>query len=298
MREVYGGVEGGGTKFKMVLGNGPGDIVDESLIPTTTPEETIGRVIEFFRRPRPEVTLKALGIASFGPLDLDPDSPTYGFITATTKRGWSNTEVVGSMRSALGVPVGWDTDVAGAATGEYVWGAGRGARMLVYVTVGTGIGAAALLDGKPAHGMLHPEMGHILVPSFPGDIFGGVCPFHGRCLEGLASGPALRARLGRPAEEISADDPVWDLEAFYLAAGVHSIGYVLSPDRVILGGGVGGTPGLLERVRQRVLILNGAYRGHPESERDAESYIVPPGLGSESGVLGALIVARAAAGDR
>lgn len=297
MRPVYGGVEGGGTKFNMLLGTGPDDIVDEMRIPTTTPEETLGRVIEFFRQPRPDVELMALGFASFGPLDLDPGSPTYGFISSTPKPGWSNADILGTVQSALRVPVGWDTDVAGAAMGEYVWGAGQGVRMLVYITAGTGIGAAALLDGKPVHGTLHSEMGHIPVPLFPGDAFPGICPFHGRCLEGLASGPALQARLGRPAQEVPPEDPIWDLEAFYLAAGIHTIGYVLSPDRVILGGGVAGTPGLLNRVRRQVVEMNRGYHGYPASDQDAGDYIVPPGLGSESGVLGALILARAAAGE-
>lgn len=296
MRLVYGGVEAGGTKFKLILGNGPADIVDSLRIPTTSPEETIGRVIKFFRRPRPGMELAALGYASFGPIDLDPNSPTYGSITATTKPGWSHTEIVGTLESALGVPMGWNTDVAGAAIGEYTWGAGRDVRALVYMTVGTGIGASALLDGRPVHGVLHPEMGHVLVPVLEGDTFPGVCPFHGRCLEGMASGPALRARLGRPGEEVAPDDPIWDLEAYYLAAGVHNIGHVFSPDRIIVGGGVAATTNLLDRVRKQVVALNHGYRGHPPIERDAEGYIAAPGLGGESGSLGALVLAYRAAG--
>jgi fructokinase len=293
---MYGGVEAGGTKFKLLLGNGPGDIVDALRIPTTTPEETVGRVIEFFRQSRPDIELAAIGYASFGPIDLDPRSPSYGSITATTKPGWSHTDIVGTLRSALGVPIGWNTDVAGAAIGEYTWGAGRDAGALVYMTVGTGIGASALLDGRPAHGVLHSEMGHMLVPVRDGDMFAGICPFHGRCLEGMASGPALRARLGRPAEEVAPDAPIWDLEAFYLAVGIHNIGYVVSPDRIIVGGGVAATPSLLDRVRKQAVVLNHGYRGHPATERDAEEYIVAPELGADAGSLGALVLAYQAAG--
>lgn len=295
MRRLYGAVEGGGTKFQMLLGTGPKDIADEERIPTTTPDETLGRVIAFFRRPRPETTLVALGMASFGPIDLNPGSPTYGFITTTPKAGWRFTDVVGTLRSALGVPVGWETDVTGAALGEYRWGAGRDLQNLVYVTVGTGIGGGILVDGRPVHGLLHPEMGHLLMPPQDGDTFAGICPFHGRCLEGLASGPALHRRLGRPAEEVSPDDPVWELEASYLAAGIHQIVHVLSPQRIIVGGGVAGTPGLLERVRRHVVRLNHEYLVHPALGESIDSYIVPPGLRERAGAVGALELARRAA---
>lgn len=296
VQRLFGAVEGGGTKFQLLLGAGPSNVVDQERIPTTTPPETLGRVIEFFRRPRADTALLALGFASFGPIDLHPDSPTYGYITTTPKPGWRFTDVVGTLRSALDVPVGWDTDVTGAALGEYRWGAGREIPNLVYLTVGTGIGGGALVDGRPVHGLLHPEMGHLLVPPVDGDTFPGICPFHGRCLEGLASGPALRERLGRPAEEVDPDDPVWELEAAYLAEGLHQIIHVLSPQRIIVGGGVAGTPGLLHRVRQHVVRLNNGYLVHPALGEDIDSFIVPPGLGERSGVLGALELARRASG--
>ena len=292
-----GGVEGGGTKFKLLLGTGPDDILDEAGFPTTTPEETLGRVIEFFRRPRADTKLVAVGFASFGPIDLNPASPTYGYITTTPKVGWSSTNVVGMLRSALDVPVGWDTDVTAAALGERRWGAGRDTENLVYLTVGTGIGGGAIVDGRPIHGLLHPEMGHLLLPRLEGDTFPGVCPYHGDCLEGLASGPALHQRLGRPAEDIAPDDPVWEMEAYYLAAGLHNIGHVLSPQRIIVGGGVAGTAGLLQRVRKHVVQLNQGYLAHPALSREIDSYIMPPGLGSHSGALGALELAGQALRD-
>jgi fructokinase len=297
MRQVFGGVEAGGTKFQMILGTGPEDILDELRIPTTTPEETLGRVIAFFRRPRSDVQLAAVGFASFGPIDLNLGSPTYGHITTTPKPGWRDTDVVGALRSALDVPVGWDTDVTGAALGEHRWGAGQGVQNLVYLTVGTGIGGGALVNGRPVHGLPHPEMGHLLVPPLDGDTFQGVCPYHGRCLEGMASGPALERRLGRRGEDTSWNDPVWEMEAYYLAAGLHDIGYVLSPERIILGGGVGGTPRLLERVRKHVMRLNHEYLAATALNQDIDRYIVPPSLGPLSGSLGALILAGLAAGE-
>jgi fructokinase len=278
-----------------MLAAGPTDIVDEERIPTTTPKETLGRVISFFRRPHTDSQLAAIGVGSFGPIDLTPGSPTYGFITNTPKPTWPFTDVVGTLRSALGVPVGWETDVTVAALGEYRWGAGRNVSNLVYLTVGTGIGGGILVDGRPVHGLLHPEMGHLLVPPLEGDTFAGICPYHGRCLEGLASGPALRQRLGRPADGVDPHDPVWELEGSYLAAGVYQIVLVLSPQRIIIGGGVAGTPGLLERVRRHVVRLNHGYLIHPGEGEEIDSYIVSPGLGERSGVFGALELARRAA---
>jgi len=294
VRHVFGGVEGGGTKFVLLIGTGPDDIVDETQFPTTTPEETLGRVVEFFAHPREEVRLSAIGVSSFGPIDPDPLSPTYGYITTTPKPGWAHTDVAGLLREKLGVPVGWDTDTNGAALGERRWGAGRDADPLYYITVGTGIGGGGLVNGRLLHGLMHPEMGHLLLPAFDGDTFAGVCPYHGRCLEGVASGPALRARLGRPAQEVGPDDPVWELEAHYLAAGLLSIVEILSPQRIIVGGGVAGAPGLLDRVRRQLVRLNNGYIARPELADGVADYIVPPGLGGRSGVMGALELARLA----
>lgn len=295
METVFGGIEGGGTKFVLLIGSGPDAIVDETQFPTTTPEETLGRAIEFFRRPRPGVRIAALGVASFGPIDVDPASPTYGYITTTPKPHWPQTNVVGALRDAFGLPVGWDTDVNGAALGEQRWGAGRDADPLVYITVGTGVGGGALVQGRPVHGLLHPEMGHLRVPAFAGDTFPGVCPYHGRCLEGLACGPALQARTGHEPREIPPDDPVWDAEAFYLAAGFINIVQVLSPRRIVVGGGVAHAPGLLDRVRRHMVALNGGYVARAPLTDHIDSYLVPPALGGRAGVLGALELARLAA---
>ena len=294
MRQVFGGVEGGGTKFVLLIGTGPDDIVDETQFPTTTPVETLDQVVEFFARPREGARLAAIGVSSFGPIDPDPTSPTYGYITTTPKLGWAHTDVAGLLRERLGVPVGWDTDTNGAALGERRWGAGRDADPLYYITVGTGIGGGGLVNGRLLHGLMHPEMGHLLLPAFDGDTFAGVCPYHGRCLEGVASGPALRARLGRPAQEVGPDDPVWELEAQYLAAGLLSIVETLSPQRIIVGGGVASAPGLLDRVRRQLVRLNNGYIARPELMDGMADYIVPPGLGGRSGVMGALELARLA----
>jgi fructokinase len=294
MEAVFGGVEGGGTKFVCMVGTGPDRVVDETRFPTTTPDETLGRIVEFFRRPRTGIRLAAVGAASFGRIDLDRASPTYGYITTTPKPHWANTDVVGTLHDALGVPIGWDTDTNGAALGEHRWGAGVDADPLVYMTVGTGIGGGAIVNGHPLHGLLHPEMGHLLVPTFDGDTFSGVCPFHGRCLEGVASGPALQARTGRAAQELPPDDPVWDLEAQYLAFGLLCISEVISPQRIVMGGGVAGQAGLIGAVRRHLVRLNAGYIIRPAlvEEEGCAFYLVPPGLGSKAGVMGALELAR------
>lgn len=294
MDALVGGIEGGGTKFVCALGTGPDHVVDEAVFPTTTPDETLGRVVEFFQSPREGMQLQAVGVASFGPIELDPGSPSYGSITTTPKPGWQHTDIVGRLRSALGVPVGWDTDVNGAALGERRWGSGIGADPLVYLTVGTGIGGGAIVSGQPLHGLLHPEMGHLLVPSFDGDAFPGVCPFHGRCLEGVASGTALHERTGHPAQELAPDDPVWELEAQYLACGLLAIAEILAPQRIVVGGGVAAAPGLLDRVRRHLVRLNGGYIVRPALGDEVDRFIVAPGLGERSGVMGALELARQA----
>jgi fructokinase len=291
---VFGGIEGGGTKFVLLIGSGPDAILDETQFPTTTPDETLGRAIEFFRRSRAGVRIAALGMATFGPIDVDPASPTYGYITTTPKPYWPHTNVVGALHEELGLPIGWDTDVNGAALGEGRWGAGRDADPLVYITVGTGIGGGALVHGQPVHGLLHPEMGHLRVPAFEGDTFPGICPYHGRCLEGLACGPALQQRTGRAPQEIAPDDPVWETEAYYLAAGFINIVQVLSPQRIVVGGGVANTPGLLDRVRRHMVALNGGYISRPPLTEHINSYLVPPQLEGRAGVLGALELARMA----
>lgn len=239
--------------------------------------------MDFFRTHAARVA--AVGLACFGPLDLDPASPTFGVVTTTPKPGWRHANVAGAF-AALGVPVALDTDVNGAALGEARWGAGRGVDPFVYVTVGTGIGGGAIVHGRPLHGLVHPEMGHLPVPRDPADPFAGACPYHGACLEGLASGVALRARWGRPAETLPPEHEAWGLQARYLALGVVAIAAVLSPRRIALGGGVMRAPGLRERVGREVAEVLAGYVAAPE--------LVAPALGERAGVLGAVALAQAA----
>jgi fructokinase len=289
---VYGGIEAGGTKFVCAVGTGPNDIRAIERFPTTTPEETFANVIRFFESgPAP---VAALGIGSFGPVDPNPGSPTFGYITSTPKRGWAHVDFVGAMRKALGVPVAFDTDVNVAALGEHAWGAAQGLDTFLYLTVGTGIGGGGLVGGKPMHGLIHPEMGHLLLPRLPGDDFDGVCPYHGTCLEGMANGPALEARWGIRAENLPPDHPAWDVEAHYLAHAVVNYVYVLSPQRVILGGGVMKQQQLFPLIRHRVQELLNGYVQSPAILDQIDSYIVPPALGDRAGVLGALALAHRA----
>jgi fructokinase len=289
----YGGVEAGGTKFACVIGTGPHDIIAEASFPTTTPEQTIGRVVDFFLSHAREHPVAAVGIGSFGPVDLDRRSPTFGFITTTPKPGWEHVDVCGPIRAALPVPIAFDTDVNAAAFGEHHWVAdNRALDPLLYATVGTGIGVGAIVHGEPLHGLVHPEAGHMYLPhNRTRDPFDGACPFHGDCWEGLASGVSLEKRWGRRGDALAPDHPAWELEAHYLGLGITNLIYCLSPRRVVLGGGVMQLPGLLERVRGEV---QNSMHGYPPSEslaREIERLIVPPRLGSRSGVFGALALA-------
>ena len=289
MSNLLGGIEAGGTKFVCAVGTGPDDIWAETRFDTMTPAETIGRAIEFFQKEGQGVT--AVGIGSFGPIDPDPASPTFGYITATPKPGWSQTDFVGQIRAALNVPVGFDTDVNGAALGEHRWGAAQGLDNFIYLTVGTGFGGGAMVNGRLLHGLIHPEMGHIRIPRHPDDEFSGRCPFHGDCLEGMAAGPALEDRWGQPAETLPADHPAWEMEAHYLAYGLVNFICTLSPQRIIMGGGVMSQPHLFPLVRCKTQELLNNYLAAPALHEGIEAYIVPPGLGGRSGVLGALALA-------
>ena len=294
MSGIYGAIEAGGTKFVCCAGTGPDDIQADVRFPTTTPEETIGRAIEFLgEQNEAHGPLARVGIASFGPVDLDRGSPTWGHVTTTPKAGWSHTDLAGPVAAALGVPVAFDTDVNGAALGEGRWGAARGLDTFVYVTVGTGIGGGGMVAGELMHGLVHPEMGHMRLPRDPeADPFEGSCPFHGDCLEGLASGPAIEARWGEPATELPPDHPAWALEAEYLALLCVNLTAVLSPQRIILGGGVMKQRQLFPEIRRRLQERLAGYIRSPAIEGGAESYVVPPGLGDRAGVLGALALAR------
>ncbi len=286
---LFGAVEAGGTKFVCAVGRGPDDLPAVTRFPTTTPEETLARTLAFFREQ--PTTPVAVGVGSFGPVDPDPHSPTYGHITLTPKPRWSNVDVAGALREGLGVPVAFDTDVNAAGLGEHRWGAAQGLDTFLYLTVGTGIGGGGLAGGRPMHGLVHPEMGHIFVPRAPGDTFAGACPFHGDCLEGMASGSALEARWGRPAAELPADDPAWPLEAHYLAYGIANFILTLSPQRIIVGGGVMRRPRLLPMIRQKVKTILNGYVKAPTFD-DLDAYLVPPALGDRAGVLGALAMAQ------
>jgi fructokinase len=283
---VVAGVETGGTRVRCIVGTGPDDVRAETSVPTTTPAETLPRVVDFLRAHGERVT--AIGVACFGPIDLDRGSPTFGHITTTPKPGWAGIDVVGALRP-LALPVAFDTDVNGAALAEYRWGSGRGSDPFVYVTVGTGIGGGAIVRGRPVHGLVHPEMGHVPIPREGGDTFRGACPYHPACLEGLASAPALRARWDAPPETLAPEHEAWRREARYLALGVAAIVAVLSPRRIAIGGGVMRAPGLLARVRDELGAVLAGYVRAPE--------LVAPALGERVGPLGAIALAQSALDD-
>ena len=277
---MFGAIEAGGTKFVCGIGTGPEDL-EEVQFATRLPEETMGEVLAFFREREP---VAAVGIGSFGPVDLRAESPKFGHITSTPKAAWRNYNLAGTVSAGLGVPVAFDTDVNAAALGEWRWGAGRGLANFLYVTVGSGIGGGAIVDGRLVHGSAHPEMGHIRIPQdLTRDPFRGCCPYHGNCLEGLAAGPAIQARWGMQGEFLPANHPAWALEAHYLALAIHSWVCILSPQRVLLGGGVMRQTLLFGLIREEVTRLLNGYADVPE--------IGPPELGPRAGVLGALELA-------
>jgi fructokinase len=282
---VLGAIEAGGTKFVCGVGTGPADLTTFQ-IPTTTPEETIQACVEMLSRYR----LQAVGIASFGPVNL-----RTGHITSTPKAGWKDFDLAGTIGRALGAVVGFDTDVNGAALAEARWGAAQGLSDFLYLTVGTGIGGGAVANGRVIHGMLHPEMGHIRIPhDVLGDPFPGCCPYHGDCLEGLASGPAIQARWGVPACDLPPEHPAWALEARYLALGLVNWVCTLSPQRIIMGGGVMQQQHLFPLIRNELSCLLNGYIRSQEILEGVSTYVVPPQLGSRSGVLGALVLAEQA----
>ncbi len=295
---LWGGIEAGGTKFVCAVGTGPDDLKAETTFPTTTPGETIGRALSFFQEQRAKLGPPgAIGIASFGPVDPNPGSPTFGYITTTPKAGWTNSEFGTIIGRALGVPIGFDTDVNGAALGEFRWGAAQGLDTFIYLTIGTGIGGGGMVNGGLMHGLIHPEMGHILVRRDPmTDPFPGVCPYHGDCLEGLASGPAIEGRWGQRGETLPVDHPAWALEAHYLALGLVNMIVTLSPQRIVMGGGIMQQSQLFPLLRREVQQLLNGYLQSPTILNDIDRYIVPPMLGTHAGVLGAFALAERALG--
>jgi fructokinase len=293
---IYGGIEGGGTKFVCAVGTGPENIIDQINIPTTSPEQTMALVVDFFKEQEfMHGALSAIGFGCFGPLDPNTASPTYGHILPTPKPGWTNANVVGILKDSFDVPIAFDTDVNAAALGEWHWGMGQGLKTFIYLTIGTGIGGGAYVEGKLLHGLVHPEMGHIPLPHDRIiDPFEGACPFHKDCFEGLASGVAIEQRWGQPGGGLAADHPAWDLEADYIARALTSYSFVLSPERIIVGGGVGQLPHLLPRIRQRTRKFINDYIQSSVILEKIETYITHPGLGNRSGVLGAFALAKQA----
>lgn len=287
---LYGGIEAGGTKFVCAVGDGPENILDEARFPTTTPAETIQRVCDFLTPYRGQ--LRSLGLGTFGPVDVDTGSPTYGYITTTPKPHWANTDILGMLRQKINLPVAFESDVAAAAMGEYTWGASKGLDPSLYLTVGTGIGGGLIVNGRPHNGLVSPEMGHIRIPRDPGrDSFKGACPYHGDCFEGLAAGPAIQARFGRHAETLADDDPYWPLEAAYIAYALVNYILILAPKKIVLGGGVMQKGFLFEMIRENVLELLNKYLSHPVLTENIDAYIVPPLLGNRAGVLGGIALA-------
>ena len=289
---LFGSIEGGGTKFVAAIGSAPDNLRAVDTIPTTTPDETLRRATDSLAQHGP---LDAIGVAMFGPLDLDRSSATYGTVRATPKPGWSGANVVSWLRGAFGVPIGFDTDVNGAALGEGRWGAGRNLDTFLYATVGTGIGGGGVIAGDPIHGLVHPEIGHLMIPRYPEDTFPGVCPFHGDCLEGLAAGPAIAGRWGRPATELGSDfDRAIEFEAHALGHAMANLVLTVSPERIILGGGVMKLPGLLDSTRRQMVESLGGYVDTPALSGGAEEFLVAPGLGDRSGIAGGLVLAERA----
>lgn len=279
-----GGIEAGGTKMVCAIGDENGKIMDRVTFPTRGPKETFEDMIEYFKR----WEIEALGIGCFGPIDLNKNSATYGYITSTPKPGWRDTDVVGSFKAALGVPVGFDTDVNGAILGEVTWGAAKGADSAIYITIGTGVGVGVYVNGGLLHGLVHPEAGHMLLAKHPSDTYEGKCPYHMTCLEGLAAGPAIEARWGRKGAELTEKSEVWELEAFYIAQAVTNYILAYSPQKIILWGGVMHQESLFPMVRKKVKEMLNGYISHEMIFTKIDEYIVKPALGEDPGILGAI----------
>jgi len=289
----YGAIEAGGTKFVCAIGSGPENLRYEKVLKTTTPDKTINQVLNFFRNNAQRGKLSAIGIGSFGPIDINRESASYGYILSTPKQHWKNTNIVGKIEEAFKIPVGFDTDVNAAALGEYEWGAAKGLSNFIYLTIGTGIGGGGMSNGNLLHGLLHPEMGHISIHhDFNEDPFKGNCPFHGDCFEGLASGPAIEARWGIIPQKLDENHEGWKLEAKYISLAITNYICTLSPQRIIIGGGVMNREKLLPMVHREIVNNLNTYIQLPEITQNIEDYIVLPGLGNQAGILGAIALAR------
>ena len=283
---IYGALEAGGTKMVCAIGDENGKILEQISVPTVTPDETMPAIIDYFK----DKGIKALGVACFGPIDVHPESPTYGYILKTPKLAWANYNIVGALKDALKVPIGFDTDVNGSLLGEVTWGSAKGLTDAVYITIGTGVGGGILSGGNIVHGMLHPEMGHMKLIPAPGDDFPGRCPFHGNCLEGMASGPAIGDRWGAPGKDLIDREEVWELESEYIAQAVSNLIFIMSPQKIILGGGVMHQMQLFPLIRAKVLEKVNGYLDTAELS-DIDSYICPAGLNDDQGIMGAVKLA-------
>ncbi len=283
---IYGALEAGGTKMVCALGDENGKILEQIQVPTTTPEETIEGILNYFRGK----DIAALGVACFGPVDLHKDSPTYGYITSTPKEGWANCDFLGSIVRELKVPAGFDLDVNGSLLGEVTYGDSKGLTDAVYFTVGTGIGSGVMTNGKLLHGLIHPEGGHVQIKRHPKDTFAGRCPFHSDCLEGMANGPALLDRWGKPGKELADNPLVWEIEAYYLAQAARAASCFLSPQRIIFGGGVMHQKGLIDLIRANFKEMMNGYLRSPVIE-DIENYITEASLHDDQGIMGCIKLA-------
>ncbi len=284
---LYGALEAGGTKMVMAIGNDQGEILEQLSIPTETPDITMIKIIEYFKNKK----IEALGIGSFGPIDLDKGSKTYGCITSTPKLAWVNYNIVKTLKDALQIPIGFDTDVNASALGEATWGIMKDVNSGIYITIGTGVGVGVYMNGSLLHGMLHPEAGHVLLSKHSEDTFEGVCPYHPNCLEGLASGPAIEKRWNQKAYELKDNPKVWELEAYYIAQGIVNYILTLSPHKIVLGGGVMHQEQLFPLIRREVATLLNGYIKTRQME-DLEHYIVPASLKDNQGIMGCIQLAK------
>ncbi|TWK79423.1 putative fructokinase [Bacillus paralicheniformis] len=285
MMKYYGAIEAGGTKFVCAVGTENGEIIDRLTIPTETPEETIGRLSAFFDM----YQLESIGVGSFGPMSLAKESPDFGYITNTPKLAWRNYPLIPELKKRFGIPVSFTTDVNAAALGEITKGAAQGLDSCLYITVGTGIGAGAVIGGKLVQSFSHPEMGHILIRRHEKDTFAGNCPYHNDCLEGMASGPAIEKRWGKQGKDLAGRNEVWELEADYLAQALMHYILILCPEKIVMGGGVMKQQQLFPLIREKLSEYVNGYLVLP----DLDQYIVPPGLGDDAGITGALALALA-----
>lgn len=281
---MLGAIEAGGTKFVLAVSDNNLEHVEKLSIPTTTPEDTFEKIFEFFDN----YALDAIGVGSFGPIDVNKQSPTYGHVTSTPKLAWQNVDFLGKLKERYDVPMGWTTDVNAAAYGELKKGAALGKNSCLYLTVGTGIGGGAVINGQPLEGFGHPEMGHILVRIHDDDSYEGACPYHKNCLEGLASGPAIEERYNKKAQYLTDNKEAWEIEAYYLAQALISYTLILSPEKIILGGGVMKQKQLFPLIRAEFSKLLNDYVDTP----DLEEYIVPPQLQDNAGITGCLLLAQ------